>query len=74
MLLDNATIHRAPQVKKVIEELKLPVEFAGEAAFKAIPIEAIFGFVKKRYTSIMGNKCRRQPLMELSNKEGKNWS
>lgn len=52
LLLDNATIHDAPHTLKTIADLKLPVEYTGQASFNAVPIESVFMYLKKRYSAI----------------------
>ena len=63
ILLDNATIHDTPYIKKLVKDLKLPVEFAGKGAFNAIPIEAVFNFIKKRYSAIMDERLEKEDMV-----------
>ena len=59
ILLDNATIHKTPHMNKVIMDNDIPVKFCAPGSFDAIPIESIFGSVKRRYTKIMAQKMER---------------
>ena len=52
LLLDNATMHSTQLILKYIKDEKIPVLFTAPASFEAVPVEAMFKYIKSKFRKI----------------------
>ena len=46
IMLDNAAYHRSGEVKKKLQELKVPLMYLGPYHFRMAPVEFFFSVIK----------------------------
>ena len=46
LMMDNASYHRGPHTRSLMDRLRVPVLFMGPYHFRVAPIEMVFNFIK----------------------------
>lgn len=59
LVMDNASIHTGGVTKAFIAEHNLPVLMTGVASFLALPVERVFGLIKRRLSDIWEDKLSK---------------
>ena len=47
LLMDNSTIHTSKVVERLLAALQIPTIFSGPASYRSLPVEYVFGHLKK---------------------------